>query len=209
MLLPLLLMTFLFSGCMAVAPESIAGEKERGTIATLLVTPLRRRDLALGKILSLSIIAILSGASSFIGTMLSLPNLMGDTGVDTGAPYSVGDYLLLFLLVLSTVLLLIALISIVSAMAKTIKEATTWVSPLLIVVMLISVTAMIPTFAPTSSIMYMIPLYNSVQCMSQIFSFAYQTQDIIITVVSNIVYAAVCVFVLARMFSSERVMFAR
>ena len=34
--MPMLLMTFMFSGCMAVAPESIAGEKERGTIATLL-----------------------------------------------------------------------------------------------------------------------------------------------------------------------------
>ena len=41
-MLPMLLMTFLFSGCMAVAPESIAGEKERGTIATLLITPVAR-----------------------------------------------------------------------------------------------------------------------------------------------------------------------
>lgn len=49
-MMPMLLMIFLFSGCMSTAPESIAGEKERGTIATLLITPLRRRDLALGKI---------------------------------------------------------------------------------------------------------------------------------------------------------------
>ena len=48
-MMPMLLMIFLFSGCMSTAPESIAGEKERGTIATLLITPLRRRDLALGK----------------------------------------------------------------------------------------------------------------------------------------------------------------
>ena len=49
-MMPMLLMIFLFSGCMSTAPESIAGEKERGTIATLLITPLRRRALALGKI---------------------------------------------------------------------------------------------------------------------------------------------------------------
>ena len=48
MLLPMLLMSFLFSGCMAVAPESIVGEKERGTIATLLVTPMKRSELAVG-----------------------------------------------------------------------------------------------------------------------------------------------------------------
>ena len=40
MMMPLLLMMFLYSGCMSVAPESIAGEKERGTIAPLLVTPM-------------------------------------------------------------------------------------------------------------------------------------------------------------------------
>ena len=82
MLLPMLLMSFLFSGCMAVAPESIVGEKERGTIATLLVTPMKRSELAVGKVLSLSVIGLLGGVSSFIGTMLALPNLMGGAALE-------------------------------------------------------------------------------------------------------------------------------
>ena len=49
MLLPFLVLTFLFSGCLGIAPESIAGEKERGTIATLLVTPIRRSELVIGR----------------------------------------------------------------------------------------------------------------------------------------------------------------
>ena len=76
MMMPLLLMMFLYSGCMSVAPESIAGEKERGTIATLLVTPMKRSSLALGKVFSLSIIALLAGCSSFIGTFAALPKMM-------------------------------------------------------------------------------------------------------------------------------------
>lgn len=72
MMMPLLLMMFLYSGCMSVAPESIAGEKERGTIATLLVTPMKRSSLALGKVFSLSIIALLAGCSSFIGTFAGI-----------------------------------------------------------------------------------------------------------------------------------------
>lgn len=67
MLMPMLIMMFMFSGSMQIAPESIAGEKERGTIATILVTPVKRTELALGKILALSIISMLSGLSSFIG----------------------------------------------------------------------------------------------------------------------------------------------
>ena len=53
MMMPMLLIMLLFSGCMAVAPESIAGEKERGTIATLLITPTKRSLIAIGKILAL------------------------------------------------------------------------------------------------------------------------------------------------------------
>ena len=85
LMMPMLLMMFLYSGCMAVAPESIAGEKERGTMATLLVTPIRRSSLALGKVFSLSIIALLAGCSSFIGTFAALPKMMGGemTGVDS------------------------------------------------------------------------------------------------------------------------------
>ena len=54
MLMPMLLLLFLFSGCIGLAPESIAGEKERGTLATLLVTPIKRSELAIGKIFSLA-----------------------------------------------------------------------------------------------------------------------------------------------------------
>ena len=57
---PMVLLVLLFSGCMAVAPESIAGEKERGTFATMLVTPVKRSHIAVGKIISLSCISLLS-----------------------------------------------------------------------------------------------------------------------------------------------------
>lgn len=52
-LFPMLMLIFLYSGCMSIAPDSIAGEKERGTLATMLVTPMKRGNLAVGKILSL------------------------------------------------------------------------------------------------------------------------------------------------------------
>ena len=53
MMLPYLLLIFLFTGCVAITSESIAGEKERGTINTLLVTPTKRSYLAIGKIIAL------------------------------------------------------------------------------------------------------------------------------------------------------------
>lgn len=209
-MLPLLLLIFMFSGCIAVAPESIAGEKERGTIATLLITPAKRGDIAVGKILALSVIALLSGISSAAGTILSLPKLMGAASdeMDAGV-YKVNDYLMLGVVVLSTVLVLITLISIISAFAKTIKEAQTYVSPLMIVVMLVGVTAMFGDGAKTDLYYYLIPVYNSVQCMVGIFRLQFDAVNILITVLTNLAVTGAGVFVLTKMFNSEKVIFSK
>ena len=209
-MLPMLLLIFMFSGCMAVAPESIAGEKERGTIATLLITPVKRSHIALGKILALSVIAILSGASSTIGTVLSLPKLMGGAtdGMSADA-YNPGDYAWLALIIFSTVLLLVTAVSIISAFAKTIKEAQGYVSPLMILTMLVGVTGMFGGGIKHSVAYYLIPLYNSVQSMVGIFSFDIVPQYIGVTVAANLVFTGIGVFVLSKMFNSERVIFSK
>ena len=208
MMLPMLMMMFLFSGCMAVAPESIVGEKERGTIATLLVTPMRRSELAFGKIISLSVIGLLSGLSSFVGTMLSIPQLMGGAADGmSAAVYSVVDYVLLLFVILSTVLVVIGGISVLSGLAKSVKEAGTMVTPLMILVMLISITAMLGSGAPEEAYWYLIPFYNSVQCMNGIFSFTMIPVNFAVTIVSNVVYALLTVVALTRIFDSEKIMY--
>lgn len=204
-LLPLLLMMFLVSGCMAVAPESIAGEKERGTIATLLITPIGRNKIALGKIAALSIFALLSGISSTLGTILSLPKLMG--GEISGNIYGLYDYLLLAVVILSTVLLLVTLISVISAFAKTTKEAQTLVMPLTILSSFVGITAMFGSVPEGSYGWYLIPLYNSVQSMVSIFSFSGAAMPVLLTAVSNVVYAGLGVFVLTKLFRSERILY--
>lgn len=210
MMVPMLMLMFVFSGCMAVAPESIAGEKERGTIATLLVTPMKRSELAIGKIVSLSAIALLSGFSSFLGTILSLPKLMGMSGAEMNVSvYSIAAYGQLLLVVLSTVLVIIALISIISAFAKSVKEASTTISPLMVLVMLIGITSMLGNGAPQQPLLYLIPLYNSVQAMNGILAFSTNGLHIALTVISNVIYACAGAFVLTRMFNSEKIMFTR
>ena len=208
-MMPMLLLIFLFSGCMAVAPESIAGEKERGTIATLLITPTKRGSISLGKIMALSVISLLSGASSAIGTTLSLPKLMGAASEQLTVTYGVGDYALLGVVILSTVLLLITLISIVSAFAKSVKEAQTYVTPLMIVVILVGVTAMFGGGAKTELCYYLIPVYNSVQCMVGIFAFSASPVLILTAVAANLAVTGLGVFLLTRMFNSEGIMFSR
>ncbi len=208
MMLPMLLMTFLFSACTSIAPESIAGEKERGTIATLLVTPMKRSSLAMGKIFSLSTIALLGGLSSFLGTMLSIPKLLeGSLDGLSASVYGVQDYLLLLLVILSTVLVMVSAIAVISAFAKTVKEASTMIMPLMIVVMLVGVSGMFSQGTATNPAMYLIPLYNSAQCMSGIFSFSYDAVHIAITVAANLTCCCMLVVLLTKMFNSEKIMY--
>ena len=210
MLMPMLLMMFLYSGCSAVAPESIAGEKERGTIATMLVTPLRRSDIAVGKILALAVITVLSGASSALGTILSLPNLMGGAAGEMNANiYGVRDYLLLAAVILSTVLLLVTLVALLSAFAKTVKEAQTYAVPLMILVMVLGITGMFGGGASQNLAVYAIPLYNSVQCIVGIFSFSLLGQAVALTAAVNGAATLLGVFVLTRMFNSEGIIFGK
>ena len=209
MMLPMLLMIFLFSGCMAIAPESIAGEKERGTIATLLVTPMKRGQLAMGKIISLGIIGLLSGISSFVGTMLSLPKLMGaESEAMDASVYSVTDYILLLLVILTTVLVLVGALAVISAFAKTVKEAGSMIMPLMVVVMVISITSMLGSGAPKEFYWYLIPFYNSVQSMTGIFDFSYNGINIVACLVSNLIYTGILSTVLAKMFDSEKIMYS-
>lgn len=209
-ILPMLIIILLYSSCVALAPESIAGEKERGTIATLLVTPAPRNQIVFGKIAALAIIALLSGLSSFLGTFLSMPALM--SGMETGMSaqaYVITDYLWLILLILSTVLLFITIISIISAAAKTVKEAGTMVTPLMIVIMLIAFSSMFNTAAKSDVVWYFIPVYNSLQSMIGIFSFTSSTVNIAVSVLSNFVYSVLGVTVLAKMFNSEKIVFSK
>lgn len=208
LMMPMLLMMFLYSGCMAVAPESIAGEKERGTMATLLVTPIKRSSLALGKVFSLSIIALLAGCSSFIGTFAALPKMMGGemTGVDSSV-YVPMDYIMLLIVILSTVLVLVSAISLISAFAGSVKEASTTVSPLMIVITFVSLAPMLTKGNEIPLYRYLIPVYNSAQCMNGIFSFAYQPVEILVTAAVNLCVAGMLVYGLTRAFHSEKVMF--
>ena len=210
-LIPMLILMMLFSGVMAIAPSSIAGEKERGTIATLLVTPLKRNELALGKVVSLSGIALLSGISSFVGIVLSLPKMIqaDEAGVELGLNYTGADYAVLLLIILSSVLIMASAVSLLSALAKDVKNAGTMITPFMLVVMFCGLTPMFQSGTPESLTAYLIPFYNSIQVMTAVFAHEMRWMPVIVTLAANVVYTGIAVWGLTRMFNSEKVMFSK
>lgn len=207
MITPLLCIVFLFAGCMSLVPESIAGEKERGAFATMLVTPVKRKAIALGKMIALSAVSLISGVCSFAGLALSLPKILQseETGVSISvSAYGVTDYAMLLFIIVSTVLVIVGLMSVLSTLAKSVKEANSYVGPLMLVVM---VAAMANTFLgeKIGAWAYFIPVFNSVKAMGDVFAFTYAPWKILATVVSNLAVAAALSFALAKMFDSEKI----
>ncbi|MCL1803580.1 MAG: ABC transporter permease subunit [Eubacteriaceae bacterium] len=208
MMLPILLIMFLFTGSLAIATESIAGEKERGTISTLLVTPIKRSDLALGKIFSLALIALLCSLTTTLGSLMSLPKLMGAESDGAAIKITPAMYANLFLISLSTILVFISIMSIISAFAKSVKEAQAYGMPLMVVAVALGASGM---FGPNSQnpVLYAIPVYNSVQSISAILAAKASALNISIAVASNTLFSALGVVALALMFSNEKIMFSK
>ncbi len=206
MLMPMFLTMMLFTGAQAVATESIAGEKERGTMATLLVTPLKRSSLALGKIAALTVIAVASGVVTTCFTVAALPKIVDDVvAVETNI-YSLGDYILLGLVLISTAVVYVTGISLLSTLAKSVKEAQALVTPLMMGVIFLGLTSMFTGEASAHIVWYLIPLYNSVQSITGIFAAAPWTPGILVTTAVNLVFSGLGVVLLARMMGSEKIM---
>lgn len=208
-LLPMLILIMLFSGVMSVAQNSIAGEKERGTIATLLVTPMHRSELAFGKIVAISGISLLSAISSFIGIVLSLPNMIGGMGGAVSFNYGTSDYIVLFAIIISTVLIMAAIVSILSTLAKDVKNAASLCMPLMLVMVFLGIISMLSNDISTSTAVYLIPFYNSTLAMTALLQHELALLNAVVTVGANIAYTVCAVWVLTKMFNNEKVMFNR
>jgi len=132
--LPMLISIFLFAGAMSVVVESIAGEKERGTLATLLMTPVKRTYIAIGKMVGHMIIATLSALSSIMGmgvTFLAIMIMMPEEA-DLGIAIRYGflDWLALICIMLMLVAIYVGIVSLLSALSKSIREANTYITPI-------------------------------------------------------------------------------
>lgn len=204
-ILPFILVIFLFSGAMSVCSEAIAGEKERGTIATLLVTPIKRRHLVIGKISALGITTIVCAFSSYAGLIFSFPKLIG--GEFSFDVYSFKTLVLILLVVIFTALLFTIILSIISTYAKSVKEANGLATPLMMVVSLVGMSGMFINANQSNLLLFLIPIYNSIQCFSGILNFTFDLGAFLVTIGANSVYIILGVIILSRMFESEKIIF--
>jgi sodium transport system permease protein len=208
-MIPMIFMIFIFTGSQALVPESIAGDKERGTLGSMLVTPASRSGMATGKILGLGVFALLSAVGSMIGILLSMPAMMPD--MDTGSIfdfYTAMDIIYVLLISVSTTLVFVAMLSVMSAYAKSVKEANAYAMPVMVVIMIAGLAGVFLGGAPDSVVFYLIPVVNSALSITAIFGVDEIIGiNILVTAAVNLLVALLLTIGLARIFSSEKIVF--
>ena len=223
-ILPMFLLVFIYNAAIASVTEAITGEKERGTLSTILITPITPMELAAGKIVGLGILSFLCGISGTVGILLSLPRFIESINtqllaeqdfssfITLGAininEYSFLDIVTLIIVLLSCALFIVTLISIVSIHAKTAKEAQLVLSPMIIIVMLISLISALGNVDQRAMYHYFIPIYNSVQSIDGIFNQNYSPVQVFAAIATNIFFAIAGAFILSRLFKSEKIVSA-
>ncbi|WDV47114.1 ABC transporter permease subunit [Clostridiaceae bacterium M8S5] len=207
MILPMLIGIILFSSTMGVGMESIAGEKERGTMANLLLAPISRNSIAYGKMAGLGIIAIISALCSFIGVAISVPFASSIIPVGGGLPqFSIMQFIQLLLIMITLVGINVGLVCLISVKAKTVKEAATYVTPVFMIVMLASFSTMFGS-SEISSYKYAIPVYGSIASIKAILNFNLDMQSFLFTIGSSLLTAFVLTKAITYSFKNENTMF--
>ena len=200
-LLPMATMSLLFSSVVSICPDAVAGEKERGTLSAMLLTPIKRGELAVGKILAISVVSLASGITAFLGLALSLPNLMQGLNFTLTA----GMVAFMGVLVVTTLLLFVSIGMVVSTFAKSVKECSSLMAPFMILAIGAS---FLPFIVSSKSLgLAFVPFANIALSMSTLLETGSVDPLFFATTVGvNLVLTGALIFVVSRLFKVERIM---
>ncbi len=209
MMVPYLVVMMLFASAMGLCVDATAGEKERGTLASLLMTPAKRSHIALGKLLGLSTLAGISAILYAVGLLVAMPSLsFGDESLTAGSvSFSPFQIVAMMILLVVLVYLFVALISLASILAKDVKTASTLVSPMYIVVILLGMSTMFQTPGEAALGMYAIPIYGTSLAIQNIMINALTVPQLLLSIAGELVLAIAFTFGIQKAFDSEKVVF--
>ncbi len=203
------------TGGMYPAMDLTAGEKERGTMETILSSPISRYHLVLGKFflvltaaLATAALSVLSMGLSFSALKLFSPEAASGRGEAAAMMLTIGPatVLAIFVMALPVAVLFSAALMTISLFAKSYKEAQSYVSPLMILVIVPAVAALLPGVELTSKLA-LIPILNVSLLCKELVTGTYHWNYIATIFLSTCVYAGVALFLAVKMFQREDVLF--
>jgi len=211
--LPYIFIVMCFLGAMYPAIDVTAGEKERGTMETILCCPVARINLVLGKfltVITISIATVILSLSSLCATFevgmklfaRSLPPqlILSVSTIDITGLAGV------FVMLLPVAVMLSALMLMVGLFSKSFREAQSYAGPLMVMLILPTLPAILPGTELTSKLA-LVPLMNVSLACREMLGGIWHWNYILLIFASACVYAGVALAATVRMFHREGVIF--
>jgi len=208
--LPYIIILVCMSGAIYAAIDMGAGEKERGTLESLLINPLPRSEIVIGKFLAITTASLAACLMAILSLALWLS--FGVSMIDNAtinklvATINMGDLLLIFCLMLPVGGMFAALMLLISTYARNFKEAQSYMSPLSFVVIIPLMISMMPG-SELSWGSALIPITNVSLAMKELIKGTLGLDLYFFILIYSAVLVGAMLVTTIKMFSREDVLF--
>lgn len=207
MILPYIMIMLLLTGASTAAADLVAGEKERKTLETLLVSAAGRVELVFGKYLTIITLGLINVIVNLFSISLSLEFMLSNQTsemANTQLPLNAIFILILAMIPLAT--LFSAILLSISTFSRNMKEARSYEQPLLIVAMLLSMISFLPA-VEMNNLMALIPVVNIALLFKAVMINEYTLTQLLLTVGSTLILDVLAVWGTIKLFTTESVLF--
>jgi len=201
------------TGAMYPAMDLTAGEKERGTMETILTSPIERTHLVLGKFflvltasLFTAVLAVISMGTSFY--FAAKVGGFGEGKSDSSLMMTISTkaVVAVFVMALPVAVLFSAALLTIALFAKSYKEAQSYLTPMTFIVVIPAVASLLPG-VELNARLAVIPILNTSLVCKEIITGTYHWNYIALIFASTCAYATAAIFVAVKMFQREDVLF--
>ena len=218
-LIPFFIAVWTLAGGQMTAIDATAGEKERGTLESLLVAPVRRAEVVVGKFLATMTFGLSAALMAILGYVLGgtvlrqFFKLQGEEAQDIvsvmGGALDVSAFGVVMLIISALLLaaLIAALLISIAMFARSFKEAQSYIAPLSFVLILPAVGLQFADFFGSSPILYLIPVLNTLIVMDDLVKGNAEVLPLLLTYGSSLAYTALLLDFAFRSFKREGVIF--
>lgn len=190
------------------ATDTTAGEKERGTLETLLTFPMKGRDIIVGKYLSVTFSSIVTGIFSFILTVISLKisNNMFEIYKDTNLMLSPAEFAFAAVVIITYSFLISGLNIAVASKCKTFKEAQSALTPVMFISFFPGMIAFLINLK-TNALLSLVPFLNFTLIFTDITKGSINYTNILLMLISTITIICIVLGIIIRQYKSEKILF--
>jgi sodium transport system permease protein len=208
-IVPMILVLMTITGAIYPAIDLTAGERERGTLETLIVTPVPILHLIIGKFLVVATVGLITAALNVasVAATMHFGGLTRAISAEMPIQIPVVIFPLILVCLIPFALLFSAILVAVCSFARTFKEAQNYVMPVIIIAMVPAFSVMLPGVR-LKGVLLVLPVGNMVLLTRELFQQTYTVSQILIVVFSTTLYAAAALGVAAKLFGKEAVLFA-